>query len=392
MNIRRWRTALISIALFLLAFIALVTMGALFGRMRFLTRGIPDELPDPIPNGGVRLGINTYLEKYDSEQLEENLNEIEKLGFSAIKQPFYFSDKYDWAASDEIVQNVVDAGFILVPVLDGDPTDDFAPPEDPLQFAQWTRAFAERYGEVIDHYFIWDEPNLAEHWGGQNVNPAEYAALLSAAGANIRAVDPEAVIITAPLAPTVETGPRNISDHLYLQALYESGVGDAFDVVGGKPYGFDSGPEYRTVDPASLNFSRLILLREVMERNGDSEKAIWAGNWGWNSLPDDWQGAPSIWGQVDESMRARWLEEAVERARREWPWMGFMFVENWEPNAPKSDPRWGFSIAGSDTADRLARFNEVESLAYPGFYLADPDHPSQEFEGGGVSHLNMALM
>ena len=90
-----------------------------------------------------------------------------------------------------------------------------------------------------------------------------------------------------------------------------------------------------------------------MERNGDGNKAIWAGNWGWNSLPKGWQGLPSIWGQVDEQTQAEWTVSGLIRARQEWPWMGLMFLENWEPVAGDDDPRWGFSIAGRPTEEAI---------------------------------------
>uniref|UniRef100_UPI0035AE0CC6 O-antigen ligase family protein n=1 Tax=Promineifilum sp. TaxID=2664178 RepID=UPI0035AE0CC6 len=220
-------------------------------------------------------------------------------------------------------------------------------------------------------------------WGGRPVNPGEYAALLTAAAAAIRGADADAVIVAAPLAPTSETGPDNLSEPLFLQGLYEAGAAGAFDVVAAKPYGFDTGPDDRTVDAARLNFSRPILLRELMEAQGDGGKAIWAGNWGWNSLPDGWSGSPSIWGQTTEEQRAAWTTAALERTRREWPWMGVMFLENWQPDAAADDPRWGFSIAGRATAGALADYLAAQpaNLAMPGFHLAAPDDPAQHFEG-----------
>ena len=114
-----------------------------------------------------------------------------------------------------------EAGVTLVPLLDGDPANNYAPPDDFADFAAWAGAFAARYGAQIDAYFIWDEPNLTSHWGLQPVNPRAYAALLSAAAAAIRAADAGAVIVAAPLAPTVETGPENLSEPLFLRELYE---------------------------------------------------------------------------------------------------------------------------------------------------------------------------
>ena len=191
-------------------------------------------------------------------------------------------------------------------------------------------------------------------------------------------------LLLPPWLPRQNLGRMNLADDLYLQELYEAGAAQAFDIVAGKSYGFDAPPEDRSVGRDAFNFSRIIILREVMERNGDGHKALWAGNWGWNSLPDDWQGPPSIWGAVDENQQAAWTVNALDRARKEWPWMGFMFLENWTPGNDLQDPRWGFSIAGRPAAEALqANLVGIDpAVAYPGFHLANPDDPAQIYQGG----------
>jgi O-antigen ligase len=359
----------------------LLLAGAWRQQQRFLTRGIPATLPGPIAHAGPRLGVNVSLEQYDDAELVANLERIKGMGSHYVKQTFYWQEPFDWTAADRLVTAVTNHNLLLVPLLNGNPADNFAPPADPAHFAAWAGQFAGRYGDHLTYYIIWDEPNLASQWGWRPVNPVEYGALLTAAGRAIRTADAGAVIVLAPLAPTIETGPMNLADPLYLQALYDAGAGTAFDVAAGKPYGFDSDPTDRRVDGHRLNFSRAILLREVMERNGDGGKAIWAGNWGWNSLPPGWTGPPSIWGQVDEQTQAERTAAALERARREWPWHGVLFLENWQANAPPDDPRWGFSVAGRATETTL-RQQVVADLAYPGFHLARPDDPAQTYEGG----------
>jgi O-antigen ligase len=376
---RHRRLTLLFLALSLLA---LLGMGALRARRDFLTRGIPRELPIPIQHGSARLGVNVELEQYEAAALDATLARIGAAGINYVKQNFYFEEPFDWTAVDRLLAAVARHNLLLVPLLNGNPADGFAPPDDPDHFAVWAGEFAGRYGHQLTYYIIWDEPNLTSQWGGRRVNPAEYAALLTAAAHAIRAADAQAVIVVAPLAPTVERGPYNLSETLYLQALYDVGAATAFDIVAGKPYGFDSGPDDRRVEEQTLNFSRIILLRELLERNADGQKAVWVGNWGWNSLPGEWQGAPSIWGRTDEQSQAEWSLAAFERARREWPWMGVMFLENWEPAAAPDDPRWGFSIAGRAAESSLGQRPQDDSIAYPGFHLAGPDDPAQTFSGG----------
>jgi hypothetical protein len=368
----------------LLALFALLESGALWATSQAATRGIPESPPPPILGGGPQLGMVASLTQYDSAELPLELERMAAAGVSHIRHSFYHTEPFDWEESDRIVAAVNAAGLSLVPLLDGDPDIAFAPPRDPETFAAWAGEFASRYAGQIDAYIIWNEPNITVHWGNLPPNPAEYAALLSASSSSIRANDPVALIVAAPLAPTVERGPANLADTLYLQLLYEEGIQDAFDIVAAKPYGFDSGPYDRAVLPEVLNLSRVILLREVMESNGDSDKAIWAGNWGWNSLPDDWNGGRSIWGEVDLETRVDWSLAALERARLEWPWMGVMFLENWDPDVSARDPRHGFRVRGTPLEDALALAQPLSTgrIAYPGFHLADPGEPAQDFEGG----------
>lgn len=370
-----------------LAALTLLVMGALYTRQQYLTRGIPQTLPEPTVGSGTILGLNVQLAQYDDEALQTNLQAISDLGIRHVKQSFYFTEPYDWEASDRLVTAVNNANLTLTPLLDGDPAAQFAQP-DTAAFAQWAGQFAARYGQTIDHYIIWDEPNLTTHWGGQDVNPIEYAALLTAASAAIRQADPTALIIAAPLAPTIETGPTNLAEHRFLQRMYEAGAAPAFDIAAAKPYGFDNPPDDRRTDPRVMNASRVILMREVMERNGDGGKAIWAGNWGWNALPANWQGPPSIWGEATFAQQAQWTMALLNRAQTEWPWMGRMFLETWEPNAPPDDPRWGFSLKNNlasgewDSAQLQAFAQPAAVPAMPGFHFASPGDASQVYTGG----------
>lgn len=361
----------------------LLTAGCLQRQYRYETRGIPLPLPPPIQNSDPTIGLNVALFQYDDAELAQQLAQIESLGVSHIKQPFFFADDFDWEESDRIMTAVAQSTLTLVPLLDGNPDNNFAPP-DVETFANWAGAFAQRYGEQVDAYIVWDEPNLTSHWGGEMVNPAAYGALLTAVATELRQSDPTALVVAAPLAPTSETGPQNLSETRFLRQLYEAGAADSFDVVAVKPYGFDTDATDRRVDEDVLNFSRPILVRELMVAQGDAHKPIWAGNWGWNSLPEGWNGRSSIWGSSSEAAQATQTVEAWQRARLEWPWMGIMFLENWQPDAPADDPVWGFSIAGREAAQAIKRAlaEQPDAVAQPGFHFAAETGVGQTYQGG----------
>jgi O-antigen ligase len=336
-------------------------------------RGVSSGFPAPVTEAIVpALGVNVALEQYEGEALDAALAWIDEGGFTWVRQSFYWSqiepeagdgpsrtqDDFDWATSDRILDALARYPRLrLVAVFDDDPP---IPPTDPDRFASFAGAFAARYGARVDYYQVWDEPNLANHWGGASVNPPAYADLLARTAHAVRTADPDARILLAGLAPNVETGPQNLSDVRYLEQLYQAGAASYFDIVAGKPYGFYTGPDDRRADESVLNFSRLILLREVMVKHGDANKGVWASHWGWNALPSDpstgseqgWAGAPSLWGETDEATQASYTVAALKRARAEWPWVGAMILEHLQPAAPTDDPHWGFALVGQDDTPR----------------------------------------
>lgn len=311
-------------------------------------RGTVNGFAPPIRHADVPiLGVNVALEQYSEAELEQALSHVADAGFVWVRQRFVWRQiepqpgQFDWTFPDRVIAALASYPCLrLVAVFDDDPPG----PPDTARFAEFVRRFASRYASQVDYYQIWDEPNLADRWGGGPVNPPAYADLLAKSAQAIRAVDPDAVILLAGLAPTTEHGPQNLSEVRYLEELYQAGAAPYFDIIVGKPYGFDTGPDDRRVSENILNFSRFILLREVALRYGDGAKAIWASHWGWNALPASWNGRLSIWGQTTEELQARRTVAALERARAEWPWAGALILEHFQPFVPVDDPRWGFAL------------------------------------------------
>ncbi|MCD4687031.1 MAG: hypothetical protein K8S97_13970 [Anaerolineae bacterium] len=255
-------------------------------------------------------GVNVALTQYTPEELADEVAHIAAAGFTWVRQPFLWSEiepeqgVFVWDAYDALVAAVEQHPTLqLVAVLDGTPgwarhrlapDHPFAPPASVKDYAAFAEAVAARYGDTLTYYQIWDEPNIKSHWGSLDPRPAHYAAMLRESYTAIYAADPDANVIMAALAPTVETGPENLNEIKFLNAIYEQDAGPYFDAVAGKPYGFYDGPGDRDVDLGILNFSRLILLREELVRHGDGDKPVWGSNFGWNALPEDWAGPLSI--------------------------------------------------------------------------------------------------
>ncbi len=252
----------------------------------------------------------------------------------------------DWSRQRALASPEFQAGL----TLDGNST---GPPDDYADFANFVRALVERYdGDGVDDapahqrvrfFQIWNEPNLMGEWNWQPPNPEQFVTLLRAGAAAARAANPQAVILFPGLAPTDGLDWRAPMTELeYLDRVYKAGGADSFDIMAAQSYGLGQSPsEHRYVfvrgrsnwswnqpiDTRS-DVSRVVLLREVMERNGDAGKPVWVTEFGWNSAPASIPPERrSTWGQpVSEQQKGDYLVSQIERARQEWPWMGAMNV------------------------------------------------------------------
>lgn len=359
----------------------LAALGAVQWRARdaFLKRGWTVEYPERVPDTPgyhsdalSRACVNASLESYSLETLPWALDAIRDGGFGWVRQRISWAaveperGVQDWAAVDAIVEGTLARGLGLVAVLDDAPAWAGGPP-DPQAYARWAGAVAARYGDQLTYYQIWHNPNLGEAWGG-TADAYAYTTLLTRAAEAIRAADAGARIVLGSLAPTIERGGSNFAESLFLDMLYDAGAGPAFDVVAVQPYGFHTGPDDRRVADDVLNFSRAILVREALVAHGESDKAVWASAFGWNSKPTSWPGPESIWGTVDEITQARYSVEALERVEREWPWMGLMCLNGLQPR-PETQ------------VDNVAESGTPDALEHWGFALVTPGHDGRTGPG-----------
>ena len=308
------------------------------------------------------IGVNTFLDQEGgAEARRRSFEMLRAAGVGWIRQQFAWKEierdakgdfldrKWDrsaWDSYDEIVNLAVAHGIEVIARVDTSPAWarpgvdwDKTPPARDEDLGDFLFALASRYRGRVRAYQVWNEPNLADEWGRRAPDPAAYARLLRLAHARIKQADPDAIVLSAAMAPTIETSDRALDELLYLQQLYDAGARGSFDVLAVQAYGLRSGPDDRRLSSDDVNFSRTTLVRELMVRNGDAERPIWATEMGWNAQPAGFSG-PAPYGAVSPELQARYTVRAFERAREEWPWMGVMAIwflklnEPWEPVQP----------------------------------------------------------
>ena len=323
----------------------------------------PHALPSPasqIPFLGVTVALEQYDTPHDRQQALARLHEA---GFGWVRQRIDWSTiepqpgEYQWAWTDQALTEIAAIGLVPVIVLDGSPAwardsvdrpppgsseSDLpwrlAPPAAPETFARFAAAFALRYRDTVRFYQIWDEPNIAPHWGNRLIDPVAYARLLRAAAAAVRDADPDAVILAAALAPTQDRGHTAIDEGFFLQRLYAAGAAPYFDAVLIQPFGFGTGPEDTRSRVDALNFRRTAWVRRVMVAAGDAQTPVWAVRFGWNRQVQD------HWKTVSTADQLRLTEDAIRYAQANWPWLAAMGWTVDRPDAPPSDRMWGFSL------------------------------------------------
>jgi len=313
----------------------------------------------PIAYNGVNpFGVNTFLQQeVEPSKRELQMQMLQTAGFQWLRQEFPWYDlevhgkgnfedcRNDpcvsaWAKYDQIVSLAEQYGLTILTRLSSPPAwsravgnenGTFAPPDHYSDFADYAAAVAERYRGRLRYYQVWNEPNNYPEWGNQPVDPEGYTRLLCETYARIKAIDPDAVIVSGVLAPTNDlgadngTGGNSLNDFIYLQRMYNAGAKQCFDVLTVQGYGLWSGPTDHRLQPLVVNFGRNQFIRDLMVANGDEHKAIWIAEMNWNAVPEE-SGIAPMFGRVTLEQQARYAPLAYERAQGEWPWVGAIFL------------------------------------------------------------------
>jgi O-antigen ligase len=359
------------------------------------------------------IGANTFLHREPNlAKVRRELEVLRGAGIGIIRQEFNWAEiepiasgqhidaagRDSWAKYDHIVAIAEELGIEILARLDRAPgwaTPGFnpqdnpsvqAPPADYADFASFAERVAARYRGKIRYYQIWNEPNLHGEWGGLSPNPSEYLDMLRIVGQAIRAKDAGNRIVLAGLAPTIETGPDNLSDLIFLRRLYELGARGDFDVAASMAYGLFSGPRDIRIAPERTNFPRSVLWREIMLEFGDFRTPIWAAEYGWMSLPDGWAGDSGIWGNHPIENQAAWTVDGIQRAREQWPWMPTIIIwaSRWPEDVNSRDPTPFFRLMDKDFTPRpslLALRRSFASTAVAGVGLHQESHPAISYRG-----------
>jgi len=357
-----------------------------------------------IPNTDVNpYGANFFLAReVEPWKRERTVEMAQAAGIGWAKQEFSWAEieplrkgefinsasgESSWTKFDEIVDLYRSRGIQVIARLDRAPawarpsgSRAETPPLDMEDYGDFVYAFVEHFSGQVQYIQVWNEPNIYPEWGEQPVDPAAYVEMLQIALERAKEADPDVYVLSAPLAETLgEPHPepgrwRSMSDLDYLEAMYEAGAKDSFDILSTNAFGFDL-PPTDPPDPEVLNFRRVELQRAIMERHGDGGKAVWINEYGWNAAPDTFAKEELVWKRVSEEEQAEYLLQGIEFGRANWPWAGvfniWYFRQTGQQYTP-DEPAYYFRMVDVDFTPR--RVYDGVRDATPGLAVASAGH------------------
>jgi polysaccharide biosynthesis protein PslG len=312
------------------------------------------------------------LTGYASHNLEvAELRDIRMAGGSFVRTDFSMGSvqptspaSFSWETLDAKVAAATAEGLQVLGILDYSPqwnarsgcivgSPNQCAPVDPKAFARFAAAAAAHFPQVM-YWEIWNEPNLMQFWGPAPTS-ADYVTLLNEAYAAIKAVAPNAVILSGGLSRGNDIPNREISPVTFVTSMYANRA--KFDVLALHPYTYPFSPNTAN---SGNGWPDVAAIREIMVANGDSSKKIWITELG---VPTCGPGKASAvdaqpFGSDDymtEAAQRTILSEAIE-ASRSVSYIGAMFVyEIMDDNSNDPSTRENcFGIFRSDDSPKAA--------------------------------------
>jgi len=338
----------------------------------------PALVAGPVPVSSPDFGMSVFLWGH-SNTTGRDLKLVTDVGFHWQKTLFQWRQIegackgcFDWTEADRVVKASTQAGVKIIARLDFQPAWARAdgavngPPDNYQDYADFVSAFMTHFGSTsnggsVQAVEIWNEVNLDREWGGQAINQqqaANYVRLLSLSYQAAKAADPSVIVVTAGLSPTGTTDGHSADDVQYLQWLYDAGMKGKYDVLGA--HGNTQAPEVDAAfgsiihfPHASFYFRRIEQLREVMVKNGESDKRVWLLEFGWTS---DAVHPNYSWFAVSEEKKGANILKAFQYARDHWqPWIGVMTL--WtvpDPTWTTDREEYWWAITNADGSPRPA--------------------------------------
>lgn len=299
--------------------------------------------------------------------------------------PAHRGGPYDWTELDRAIGLVRAAGMqVMLSVTGPGPVWTSRAPwrdnprykPDPRLFGAFAEAVARRYGDRVDRYLVWNEPNIPG-WLDPQLScrkkvctpaaPHLYRELVQAAVPAIKAADPGSEVLIGELAP-VGRRPRSARSAMaplpFLRALacvderyrpIRTGPCRGFrpvyaDAIGHHPHGVLSAPDEPSLDPGWAKMGDLPRLFAVLDRLTAMRRlvapAATGGRFMLHLTEFGYQTSPPDHAiGITLGKQSRWLQQAAYLAWRD-PRVRSLVHYQWEDETVRYRSPGSFAYAG----------------------------------------------
>lgn len=322
---------------------------------------------------------------WTSKDRDVELSHVQGMGFRWVKVQVRWCDMEsskgaaDLSGPDDIVARANARGVkvlfsvLCAPEYSRSNHQGEGPPDNMQDAADFFGGLASRYcNTALGAIEVWNEENLQREWNGAPLSAARYMDMLKAVYPAIKNACPSMVVVSGAPTPTGwNDGVVAIDDQQYLEQLYQNGLKDFSDAIGSHPSGYNVPALCNITDPAcnrpeasfrspfdnrhpSWSFlSTMTGYRSVMTRHGDSNKQIWATEFGWPiHTGGSCGGGPCHPAGADNNptQAGQWYVEAYQWGKQQG-WVGVMIA--WQLDFDRGELD-AFRILGNPAYDMLA--------------------------------------
>ncbi|SNT01177.1 cellulase family glycosylhydrolase [Rhodococcoides kyotonense] len=355
---------------------------------------IPDPDPaslTPIPLKPIGFTGGAPLLWASEDELDRSLDAVAASGSSRLRLDMAWPllepqrGLQVWEPTDRVVDAALERGIEVLAILDYTPEWAAADPQLGLtskpasaeEYGQYAGQVAQHFSGRVQHYEIWNEPN-GKVFFAPWADPELYAAMLQQAYTQIKAVDPDAVVVGGAIG-AVGDNENTMNGLTFLQRMYQAGAQGYFDVLSVHPYSYP-GTLVGTESIPDGALRMIADMRREMLHNGDDQKQIWATEFG---SPTD------VGAGITEDRQGELMSSFIH----EWsqlPYAGPMYVHEIRDRlADSQNPEDNFGVLRRDFTPKPA-YEAVTSAIASGM-LVDPDYLGMHAVAQSMSSLGEAL-
>ncbi|WP_243636934.1 cellulase family glycosylhydrolase [Rhodococcus sp. Eu-32] len=290
-----------------------------------------------------------------------------------------------WEPTDRVVDAALARGIEVLAILDYTPEWAAADPSLGLtskpasaqEYGRYAGQVAQHFSGRVHHYEIWNEPN-GKVFFAPWADPELYADMLREAYTQIKAVDPDAMVIGGAIG-AVGDNENTMNGLTFLKRMYAAGAQGYFDALSVHPYSYP-GTLVGTESIPDGALRMIADMRRHMLTHGDDQKQIWATEFG---SPTD------VGAGITEDRQGELMTSFI----REWSQLSFagpMYVHEIRDRLAGSDnPEDNFGVLHRDFTPKPA-YTALTSAIKSGM-LDDPEYLAMNAVAQSIPSLGESL-